>query len=35
VGRDPGTDIAVLKADGLSEPVVDFSDVSGADAGTW
>ena len=25
VGRDPGTDIAVLKADGLSTPVADFS----------
>src|SRR5882724_4713143 len=27
VGRDPGTDIAVLKADGLQNPVVDFSEV--------
>src|SRR6266700_6959146 len=27
VGRDPGTDIAVLKADNLLNPVVDFSDV--------
>src|SRR6266581_7138817 len=26
VGRDPGTDIAVLKA-GLTNPAVDFSDV--------
>ena len=26
-GRDPGTDIAVLKADNLLNPVVDFSDV--------
>jgi S1-C subfamily serine protease len=27
VGRDPGTDIAVLKAEKLTNPVVDFSDV--------
>ena len=26
-GRDPGTDIAVLKADNLLNPVVDFSDT--------
>jgi len=27
VGRDPGTDLAVLKAESLQNPVVDFSDV--------
>src|SRR2546425_1985123 len=27
VGRDPGTDLAVLKAETLSNPPVDFSDV--------
>src|SRR3989442_10455676 len=27
VGRDPGTDIAVLKADGLQNPIIDFSAI--------
>ncbi len=35
IGRDPNTDLAVLKIDGTNFPMLDFSDSDGTKVGEW